>query len=539
MVNFINTFDLNLPGNEEETPINVHEQVQVPTQACQEGSLNHRRIFDLNIGEEGYQDSLNEDIFDEELVQLGQRNLAIIDLNQTPPSEEDELQSGRTSSRRRILSNDERRLIHLALLKRSVNGKLRKGSRTEVSQLFYVSTKTISRIWKQAKISAMYGKVDISHRKMKNYGRKRVEIDLEQFQKVPLSRRTSIRSSTCAMNVSKSSLHRNFKHGKIRRNTNPIKPLLKESNKKVRVEFCLSMIRNRIGDDPKFSDMFNVIHIDEKWFYITKNCEKFYLMSGEHDPDRACKSKNFLTKVMFLEAMARPRFDSDRNETFSGNIGIFPFITKQPAKRSSVNMSAGTLETKAITSVGKDLSRSYLIHKVLPTILEKWPAGDRNITITIQQDNARTHVDPNDEEFRLAVSRYGLNVQIRCQPPNYPDLNILDLGFFNAIQSLHQKDPARIVDDLVIAVKKAFDIYPSIKSNRIFLTLQQCMIQIMKYRGANNYKIPHMNMKALERKRKLPLQLRCTPKLIEDVTDGSMGPKIVKDNDQSLRGMFN
>lgn len=131
------------------------------------------------------------------------------------------------------------------------------------------------------------------------------------------------------------------------------------------------MIQNDIGDAPKFLDMFNVIHIDEKWFYITKKIEKLYLVAGERDPERACKSKFFFKKIMFLAAMAQPRFDSDGNETFSGKIGIFPFVTAQPAKRSSANRSAWTLETKPITSVGRDLSRSYLIHKVLPTILEK------------------------------------------------------------------------------------------------------------------------------------------------------------------------
>lgn len=230
------------------------------------------------------------------------------------------------------------------------------------------------------------------------------------------------------------------KRGKIRRHRKHVKPLLKEANKKARVEFCLFMICYDHGDDPKFSDMLNVIHIDEKWFHITKKAEKYYLVEDECDPDRAVKSKKFLTRNMFLAAMARPRFDSDGNETFSGKIGIFPFVTEQPAKRSSVNRSAGTLETKPVTSVGKYLSRSYLIHKGLLAILEKWPADDRNNTIIIQQDNARTHIDPTDEEFQLALSRYGLNVQLGCQPPNSPGLNILDLGFFNAIQALQHKE---------------------------------------------------------------------------------------------------
>ena len=40
---------------------------------------------------------------------------------------------------------------------------------------------------------------------------------------------------------------------------------------------------------------------------------------------------------MFLVAMAGPRFDGEGNEVFSGKIGIFLFITMQPAKRGSRN----------------------------------------------------------------------------------------------------------------------------------------------------------------------------------------------------------
>lgn len=57
---------------------------------------------------------------------------------------EDESQSGRTRKRKRMLSNEERRMIHLNLLKRSVNGRLRKGPRREVSQKFSVLIRTIT-----------------------------------------------------------------------------------------------------------------------------------------------------------------------------------------------------------------------------------------------------------------------------------------------------------------------------------------------------------------------------------------------------------
>jgi len=74
---------------------------------------------------------------------------------------------------------------------------------------------------------------------------------------------------------------------------------------------------------------------------------------------------------MVLAAVARPRFDSDGNETFSGKIGMFPLVHEVPAIRSSVNKAAGTLVTKPITSITKEVYRWFLINKVLPTIKEK------------------------------------------------------------------------------------------------------------------------------------------------------------------------
>ncbi|PNY02245.1 hypothetical protein L195_g025550 [Trifolium pratense] len=182
---------------------------------------------------------------------------------------------------------------------------------------------------------------------------------------------------------------------------------------------------------------------------------------------------------MFLVALARPRFDAQRNVIFDGKIGVFPFVTEEYAKRSSVNRSAGTLETKPITSVTKEIVRSYLIDKVLPAIKEKWPREDARRPIFIQQDNARTHINPNDHEFRQAAVKDGFDIRIMCQPPNSPNLNVLDLGFFNSIKTLQHKESPKTVDDLVNAIVKSFDAYPAEKSNGIFLPLQLCMLEIM------------------------------------------------------------
>ena len=164
-----------------------------------------------------------------------------------------------------------------------------------------------------------------------------------------------------------------------------------------------------------------------------KKNENYYFLPYEDDPMRTCKNKNFIEKVMFLVALARLRFDAQGNAIFFGKIGVFPFVVQEPAKRNSVNRVAGTLETKPLTLVRREVMRSYLIEKVLPAIKAKWPREDLGNPIFIQQDNARTHNDHDDAEFCLEANKDGFNIRLTCQPANSLDLNVLDLGFFNAI----------------------------------------------------------------------------------------------------------
>ncbi|KAL5706561.1 hypothetical protein ACHQM5_024712 [Ranunculus cassubicifolius] len=217
---------------------------------------------------------------------------------------------------------------------------------------------------------------------------------------------------------------------------------------------------------------------------------------------------------MFLAAVARPRFDSSGNEEFSRKIGIFPFTFKEPAKRNSKNRQAGTIETKPILSVTKDVVRDCLINKVLPAIRQKWPTLSANDPIFIQQDNAKLHIDSSDAEFIEAASRDGFDIRLSFQPPNSPDFNVLDLGFFRAIQSLQHQEAPTTIDELVQAVEKAFEDLSTDNLNRVFLSLQMCMIEAMKVGGGNNYKLPHMRKNHLIQSGSLPVQLECDAELV-------------------------
>ena len=233
-------------------------------------------------------------------------------------------------TRAKDLTPNQRQQIYEALLQRSVNGKLRKNTTNKVAELFNVHRSAVWRVWKRAKQCQANGvPVDISSRKPKNCGRKKVEVDLSQVQTIPLHRRSNLRSLTKALGSNKSTLHRLFKQGLLRRHSNTIKPYLTEENKKERLWWCISMLDpSTLHTEPKFIEMDNIIHLDEKWYNATKKNMTFYLHPDEDEPHRTVRNKNSIGKVMFLTAVAKPRYDNEGNCTFDGKIGIWAFIRK-------------------------------------------------------------------------------------------------------------------------------------------------------------------------------------------------------------------
>ena len=119
-----------------------------------------------------------------------------------------------------------------------------------------------------------------------------------------------------------------------------------------------------VPEEPTFKGMYNVIHIDEKWFYRTKGTQNYYLAPDEEEPYRSTQSKEFIEKVMFLAAVARPRYDDHGVMTFDGKIGIWPFTYQDFAKRRSPYRERGEEVIKVLPSVTKDVSRDYMVNKL-------------------------------------------------------------------------------------------------------------------------------------------------------------------------------
>jgi len=97
---------------------------------------------------------------------------------------------------------------------------------------------------------------------------------------------------------------------------------------------------------------------------------------------------------------------------------------------------------KPNTSITRDVIREFMINQVLPAIRAKWPREDVGNPIFIQQDNAPSHLKLDHPLFCEHAKRDGFHIRLISQPPNSPDFNILDLGFFRAIQAIQYKKNA-------------------------------------------------------------------------------------------------
>lgn len=395
------------------------------------------------------------------------------------------------------------------------DGSLPRGAINSTAKKVGVARKAMSRVWNSSHTSRERGVIfspDVNSKKTGVVGKKAVYDKnemVEVMKQIPLVRRMTVRKLASQLGVSHTFLVKWKKEKGIVRHTSSLLTVLTEQNMLWRREFCLSEVVGSVRSGFRYKDMNDRIHLDEKWFYLTREGTGYYLTADETVPQRRTRNKHTITKVMFLCCQARPRMV--RGRLWDGRIGIWEVGRVELTKRAGSRNPRGTPKWVNET-IDRVKYRELLLEKVLPCVKAKWPGGD----VFIQQDGARAHLPVDDLLFREGVSNLGVNYSIKLyfQPANSPDLNILDLGFFRAIQSFNDTSPQNEFD-LIDGVKQAYWSYPPHKINRVFLTLQACMNEILNCGGDNTYKLPHMNKDRLEREGCLPTVLKVTDKALE------------------------
>ena len=145
----------------------------------------------------------------------------------------------------------------------------------------------------------------------------------------------------------------------------------------------------RDPDQPtRYRDLYNVVHVDEKWFFMTKDGRSYIICHGEEPPHRSVNHKGYIKKVMFLCATARPR--RINGEWWDGKLGIWPIGWVDKAKRRGKYVKKGDPIWRN-TSIDQKVYRDLLLDYVVPAILSLFPKThlEREEGIIIQQDGAK------------------------------------------------------------------------------------------------------------------------------------------------------
>ncbi|KAK9698104.1 hypothetical protein RND81_08G082700 [Saponaria officinalis] len=332
-------------------------------------------------------------------------------------------------TKRKRLTNKERREIQHALTLNFNNGQLKHGIMKALAMEYEVQRWAIQRLWSNISRQIKDGK--------------------EKVRSIPLSGRTNLDGLSLKLGCIVSALHRLIKKGNIRSHTSATKPFLTQENMVARIKFVLSKIQPQtfFHENLVFQPMYESIRIDEKWFYMTKASEWYYLLPDEEEPHRCLKSKRFITKVMFMAAVGWPIYEEDGMLSWDGKIGIFPFMVEVPAKRARKNRGDGVLEVKPIASITKEVIRDCLIQKIIPAVKAKWPNGRSKV-----------------------------------------------IDFFRSIQKIHYEKAPKSVSALVDVVTKAYDECSPKCLHYNWLSLQYCMNEILKVKGNNNYQLSHVEV---------------------------------------------
>ncbi|CAN0350163.1 unnamed protein product, partial [Discosporangium mesarthrocarpum] len=287
-----------------------------------------------------------------------------------------------------------------------------------------------------------------------------------------------------------SSLWRLCKRVGGRKHKRWVKPMLSDMHKHDRVGFALSHMHRKGGARVVVDDMYDWIHVDEMWFYVMKDGRGIYLHPEEDapKPPRA-QNKRFITKVMFLAAVARPRMTSD-GVWFDGKIRIWPIAGTVAAMGSSKNRKKGTVMLKPGT-INAETYEEPMIDKVIPCN---------------QGEDAWTQVTRRKGGVMEAIqAKAGDSIILKTQPANSPDLSVNDLAFFQSIQQLKEDVGVCSPEGLVEAIMEAFNVCPWETLERAWQSLFAVLGEVLGSKGDNSYKLPHLGKEDLHRTGKLPV----------------------------------
>ncbi|KAE8888890.1 hypothetical protein PF003_g27014 [Phytophthora fragariae] len=116
-------------------------------------------------------------------------------------------------------------------------------------------------------------------------GRKKVDrAELcKRVAQVPVADRENQRRLQYTTNTSAYLINRLYKEGYLRRALRRTRPLLSPKHMSDRLKYCVDRVQRTMDGRHFFDPMYDVVHLDEKWFYMKKVGKHVYILTGKDD----------------------------------------------------------------------------------------------------------------------------------------------------------------------------------------------------------------------------------------------------------------
>lgn len=269
---------------------------------------------------------------------------------------------------------------------------------------------------------------------------------------------------------------------------NYIKPWLSTEHELARLQWAESR-----KDFDFFSTEKVVVHIDEKYFYAFRNGKIIYYPKDCEPPQTTALSKTQIPKVMFFGAVAPP----NASKKFDGRIGLWLVSKPKVAQKSSKFHDRGD-EFEVPAMMNGELFLRLCKDNLIPAMEAKLKCAKK---IEVQMDSAGGHkINTSVDELNSycqSKSKWK-KICFVTQPTRSPDLNVLDLGIWNSLQSgvptvKYDKNADMQMHERITAeVMRMWDAYDgTTKLAKIFRTLTLIYNAVIRAEGRNDFKLPH------------------------------------------------
>jgi len=318
------------------------------------------------------------------------------------------------------LTPNQRKLVFLALLRLMQGSTLPKGSHVVVAEKFALPEQQCSRLWcflrkkllstKNLPPDTIMSQIDLYeatltappdffHSGRKGKSGRPVLIDRDAFvnelETLHQDSRSNQRTVAAQLGISQTHVGNMVKDGDILARKSHVKPLLTQRHFDTRLQFCLDQIdpqslHQATRSGPRYRNMYDTVHVDEKWFNMKKIVKKVYCGPTEVLAPHSTKHKSHIEKVMFIAAVGRPQFIEETGEWWDGKIGMWPCGHWGVYTRGGTVHARGT-EKWINESVDAAKYKQLLLDDILPAVLVKHPFVALGKTVRLQQDSAGGH----------------------------------------------------------------------------------------------------------------------------------------------------